>query len=103
MVLVDGKQRLLAVRRFLADEIRAFGKLYSEYGPLSGTRTNGMIKFNVNDLETRAEVLDWYLSLNAGGTAHQPEEIERVKNLLKIEVDGPKAETRPQHPRRPTP
>jgi len=35
--------------------------------------------------KTRAEVLTWYLQINAGGVVHSDEEIERVKELLKEE------------------
>lgn len=79
--IVDGKQRLQAVRRFLNDEIRAFGTLRSWYRdnlPLTGAR----FCVSVNNLETRAAVLRWYLELNAGGTPHDPSEIERVRGLL---------------------
>ena len=40
------------------------------------------IKFNVNNLQTREELLTWYLEMNTGGTPHSDEEIERVKGLL---------------------
>ena len=38
--------------------------------------------FNVNDLKTKKEVLQWYIQMNAGGTPHSAEEIERVKKLM---------------------
>lgn len=79
--LVDGKQRLNAVRRFQRDEIRVFGSLYSEFADQPNMLTAQFV-FIVNDLQTRAEVLDWYLGLNAGGTPHTPEEIARVRALL---------------------
>lgn len=44
--------------------------------------TTGDFLFCVNDLETRAEVLQWYLDLNTGGVVHTSEEIEKVKALL---------------------
>ena len=40
-------------------------------------------EFIVNNLQTRREVLQWYLDLNTGGTVHTSEEIKKVKNLLK--------------------
>lgn len=40
------------------------------------------IKLNVNDLKTEREVLQWYIDMNAGGTPHTAEEIERVKKLI---------------------
>lgn len=80
MVLVDGKQRLTAVLAFMNNQLRAFGKLLTEYNepvpPLLSLR------FNVNELKTKAEVLQWYLDMNDGGVAHSQEEISRVRALL---------------------
>lgn len=83
--LVDGKQRLTAVRRFLTDGIRVFGSLCSEFGDQPDFIRHSFV-FIVNDLQTRAEVLDWYLGLNAGGTPHTPEEIARVRAMLREEL-----------------
>lgn len=38
--------------------------------------------FSVNDLQTKAEILQWYIEMNSGGTPHTSKEIERVKKLL---------------------
>ena len=38
--------------------------------------------FNVNDLKTEKEVLQWYVDMNAGGTPHTSEEINRVKKMI---------------------
>ncbi len=83
-VLVDGKQRLHALIRFLHDEIPVFGHKRSE---ITGfMRSHHGVKFHVNDLDTRAEVLRWYLDFNTGGTVHTPEEIARVRALLEAET-----------------
>ena len=81
--IVDGKQRLQAVRLFLRDELAVFGYTSSQYKdklPIGCT-----LIFAVNELTTRREVLQWYLDLNDGGIAHTSEEIEKVRNLLKKE------------------
>jgi hypothetical protein len=80
-VLVDGKQRLTAVVGFLKNEVPAFGYHYSEF---TGTLRlhNPRFKWCVNDLGTRAEVLQWYLELNTGGTVHTEAEIAKVKRML---------------------
>lgn len=82
--LVDGKQRLEAVRAFLRDEVPAFGHVLSEYedglAPFDPT-----FKFQVCCLKTREEILQLYLNINAGGTPHTREELERVRRLLKEE------------------
>jgi hypothetical protein len=86
--LVDGLQRVTAVRRFMNNEIPAFGTMFKEYGGqlrvLSGN--SGSFKVHVNTLKTRAEVLTWYLEMNSGGTPHSQAELDRVMNLLKEEL-----------------
>lgn len=37
---------------------------------------------NVNNLKSEKEVLQWYVDMNAGGTPHASEEIERVKKMI---------------------
>jgi hypothetical protein len=82
-VIVDGKQRLRAFTRFLKDEIKVFGSLCSEFE--DGLRLHHTVRINVNNLKTRAEVLNWYLQFNSGGTVHTTEELDRVRDLLDAE------------------
>lgn len=89
-VIVDGKQRLEAIRRFLHDEIRVFGSRHSEF--TDSLRIHRTMKLHVNDLPTRAAVLQWYLEFNTGGTPHTDAEIERVRELLKAEQLSSSAE-----------
>lgn len=85
MVLVDGLQRLTAIRRFTENEIRAFGLLFSEFeGNLS---FRYCVFFNVNDLVSDRDVLKWYLEMNSGGTVHTQEELDRVRALMESIVD----------------
>lgn len=44
--------------------------------------------FYVNNLQKRAEVLQWYLDLNTGGVVHTDEEIEKVQRLLEQEHEA---------------
>jgi uncharacterized protein with ParB-like and HNH nuclease domain len=80
-VIVDGKQRLTAALGFLKGEIPAFGRYYPKDFTDKPHSDIGFY-FNVNDLKTRKEVLQWYLEMNAGGTPHSPEEIHKVEALL---------------------
>lgn len=82
-VLVDGKQRLNACLRFIRNEIPAFGTLLNNYKERLPMLIG--LRFNINTLKTRAEVLQWYLDLNTGGTIHTNDEIEKVRELLKME------------------
>jgi len=86
-VLVDGKQRIEAIRRFLNNEIKVFDHYWEEYAdhnrPLV---TRNTMRINVNNLPTRAAVLQWYIEMNAGGTPHTDEEIAKVLALYDEEV-----------------
>lgn len=84
IVLVDGLQRLTAVRKFMNNEIKVCGYRFNEYTDKFSWAENSF-SFNINDLDTRAEVLQWYLDLNAGGVAHTDDEIAKVRALLKKE------------------
>lgn len=82
--LVDGKQRITAVSKFMDNQIKAFGKFLYEYtGKLPPLLS---LRFNINELKTRAEVLQWYIDINDGGVVHSQEEIQRVRELLKNEL-----------------
>jgi hypothetical protein len=83
-VIVDGKQRVEAFRKFINNEIKAFGSYYREY--TDSIRLVNTMKINVNDLRTRADVLQWYIDFNAGGVVHSDKEISRVRRLLKKET-----------------
>lgn len=79
--LVDGKQRLEAVRAFLSDKIPVFGHLRSEYTD-SMRYHLARFKFRVCSLQTQAEILRLYLNINAGGTPHTSQELDRVREML---------------------
>jgi hypothetical protein len=90
VVLVDGKQRLEAVRKFLRNDLTIFGgnrrsDFIDRLHPLTAS-----FRMCVNDLPTREDVLRWYLELNSGGTPHASAEIEKVQRLLD-EESAPRA------------
>ena len=92
MVLVDGLQRLTSFLRFLNNEIPVFNTYYKDFEDAPrDART--MIKFNINDLQTREEVLRWYIEMNSGGIVHSTEEISRVTRLLNKEICKNKAKS----------
>jgi hypothetical protein len=74
----------MAIRKFVDGEIPVFGYLIGEYtdSPRVATQT---LKIHINDLQTRKEVLQWYIDFNSGGTVHSDAEIERVKKLIEAE------------------
>lgn len=79
---VDGLQRLTAIRRFLNNEIPIFGYYLKDFDT-KHVPFKYSIRFNINDLQTKREVLQWYIDMNSGGTVHSDSEIDRVKKLLK--------------------
>ena len=85
--LVDGKQRLTAVLRFLHNELPVFGgHYYRDYTDRLDT-FDATFHFMINDLPTREAVLKWYLELNDGGTPHTKEEIDKVKKMLAMSTE----------------
>lgn len=84
--IVDGKQRLTAVRLFMNDEIPAFGHTLSQYEDRL-PQLSASFRVHVHKLQTRAAVIRWYIDLNYAGTPHSDEELERVRLLLE-EEDG---------------
>jgi len=87
-VLVDGLQRITAVLLFKQNKFPIFKKYY--FKDFVGT-TDICIPnfvFHVNGLDSRSEVLKWYIELNSGGVVHSKEEIDRVKELLDTEAQG---------------
>lgn len=93
LVLVDGKQRLTACLKFMRNEIPAFGHYLDDYSDPNDRRgalgmCGARLRMNVNNLQTRRDLLQWYLDLNDGGIAHSKEEIDRVRGLL-AETNAP--------------
>ena len=79
--LVDGKQRIQSVRKFMADELKVFGKyVASDFDHLDESCC--CFTFKMNNLRTKKQVMQWYVEFNTGGTVHSEAEIERVKKLI---------------------
>jgi hypothetical protein len=91
-VIVDGKQRLEAVRRFMRNDLAiTLPEVADRQLVLSDfeDRIRCMtcyFNWKVNDLPDRASVLRWYLEINSGGVVHTAEELERVRRLLAEET-----------------
>ena len=88
MTLVDGKQRLEAVRKFIRNELPIFGGNFLndfDDSDLLLRSTYAELEFKVNNLKNRKDLLEWYLQLNTGGVIHTDEEIEKVQRLLEEE------------------
>lgn len=95
-VVVDGLQRLTAVRRFMDDDFTIFNDVVEggfNKNSFDGTRFNIKslkgFRFNILNFQYKREVIKYYLAFNDGGTVHTKEEIQRVKNML-TELEGDK-------------
>ena len=82
--LVDGKQRLEAVKAWMSNEIPAFGYRRNQITKI--TNIVESFKINIAEMTSRADVLEWYLMINEGGTPHSSEELQRVHALLDAAV-----------------
>lgn len=88
MVIVDGKQRVEAVRRFMRGDVGIFGGWHvGDFGRRLLRGMEASFKCYVNGLETRAEVLTWYLEINAAGTPHTGGELDKVRAMLDMEAE----------------
>jgi hypothetical protein len=86
LMLVDGLQRITAVRKFLNnDNVTAFGHYFKEFEGHIPNWTGGF-KFHINNLSDRKDILTWYIDLNDGGVVHTTEEIDKVKKMLEEET-----------------
>jgi hypothetical protein len=90
MVLIDGKQRLQAARLFMGNQLPVFGDVYRkdfrrQGKPMLLFSHQINFTFNINDLQTREEILQLYLDINTGGVVHSNDEILKVSELLAIE------------------
>lgn len=81
MQCIDGLQRLTAIRRYVAGDINAFGRPVNDLRKTQFDICRYMFKIAIHDFQTRADLLQYYLDLNSGGTPHSKEEIERIRTL----------------------
>ena len=85
ITLVDGKQRIEAVRAFMRNDLRAFNVRYRDYEDRIDTMIT-RFSFRICGLKSREDILNLYLSINAGGTPHTQMELNRVRLLLSGEL-----------------
>ncbi len=83
--IMDGLQRLTAVRRFMASDLAIFTGLRVD--DLEGSRYSARrglyrLQFCVHNFTSRADLIMWYVDFNSSGTPHSADEIARVKGLL---------------------
>ncbi len=82
MVLVDGLQRLSAVREFISGQFTVFDGVGWGDIPAQERPSTAQFYFTVASVQSRKELLEWYLKLNSGGTPHSQADLDKVKALL---------------------
>lgn len=83
LVLVDGKQRISAVREFLDNKLAINGYYCKDFADIA--LSDYYFDFYVNDLPNDEAVVDWYVGMNTGGSAHTEQDIKvalEYKNQL---------------------
>lgn len=78
--VMDGLQRLTAVREFMMGNVHPFGLTLDDLAGTSFT-PKGMtyrLRFAVFCFQYKIDVLEHYLALNCGGTPHSDDEIARI-------------------------
>lgn len=83
LYLLDGLQRITAVRAFLDRKIQAFGLYVDEFAGTMPSRLDFI--FSMHVAKNRAEVLRYYLLINSGGTPHSQEALDKARGLLRLE------------------
>ena len=78
--LVDGLQRLTAVRMFINNKIPAFNIYHSEFKGRIPSHCEFL--WHVNDLKTREEVLQWYIEITKCRIQSLGRKPHKVKQLL---------------------
>lgn len=75
-LVIDGQQRLTALRDYLADEFPVLGSRWSEVGEYDRRRFSMTVTIGIVWLSRGLEwefLRDLYIRMNYGGTAHAPE------------------------------
>lgn len=87
-VVVDGLQRLTAMRKFINGEFKIFsdvieGGVDKDFFDKSrfNLKTSTGFRFVVMNYQYKRDLLNFYIAFNDGGTVHSESEIERVKAM----------------------
>lgn len=81
--IVDGLQRITALIEFTKGEFLIFGKLsHTDLLDSKFSIKRKTIKVQIFSFDYKKDLLNYYLSINDGGTVHSKDELDRVKQLL---------------------
>ncbi len=79
--VLDGLQRITAAKRFINNEIPAFGAYRKEYADLPRI-TNGRFEFVMLAVKNKRELLEVYINHNSAGVKHSKKELDRIQKML---------------------
>lgn len=79
--IVDGKQRLNAVLEFLNNKFKVFGHYYHGFEDKLSL-LDASFNVHVNDLIDPKDVVEWYISMNTGGSVHTPKDFKPAYEFL---------------------
>ena len=83
VVLVDGKQRYTAIKKFMDGELAIFdGNFLKDFDDPKLLLRKANVTYVVNKLQTKRELYKWYLEMNEGQVAHTSAELEKVRKLI---------------------
>lgn len=86
---VDGLQRVTAVQMYAGGELEVFGgRTISDFKGTPFAAQRFRMQMVVMEIGSRRDLLQMYLDLNAGGSVHSPQELQRVRELLAQEQGG---------------
>lgn len=91
MVCLDGLQRLTAVLDFMEGKFRVFtnpaveelknGVDFDYFTYSSFSMRTKRLRFQIFYMQKKADLLDYYLAFNGGGTPHSVEELSRIQQM----------------------
>lgn len=87
LLCLDGLQRFTAITEFAKGNVTPFGLTLAELEGTHFSIKQRYVKVAIHGFTRRADLLENYLALNAGGTPHSPDEIARVRALLAKEKE----------------
>lgn len=88
--LIDGQQRMNAIKEYLDNQFKVFGYYYRDLGIVDIRRFEGMSfpAYVLKDCEEK-EMLERYIALNYGGTPHtESDKAKSKRRLRKLEAKG---------------
>lgn len=84
--IIDGKQRLSAIKEFYEDGFAYKGKLFSQLHPIDRNAfRNKAVSVATLEEASREEILETFLAVNITGRQQNLDHLENVKTLLKQE------------------